>query len=292
MPGYERPVDRVRDHIQNFSLDNCALGSQGYNRVLLQLFGYMGHGKSSLINSCKYVLDDGEYHIYAKALASHQSVTLSRTAYPLTDTITIVDNRGCATFNAYETGEIYAQLGNFIPLNERVKWTNNYEEMIYRLEDSEMDPIFTDFTIPVFVYSVKKGLTEAEKIEIKEFICNCQKMTGVYPIVVLTHKTSGDFLQAEKEFLLMGVEKVIKIENYTREDHGKTQGRHEEILNFLKSVLEDVNFQMKYKRDPRKERVERKKFLLNFLHNRDMKNKEEQKFGAELRHALQSTIKQ
>ncbi|OCT64717.1 hypothetical protein XELAEV_18045814mg [Xenopus laevis] len=269
MDGYERTVDYVRDYIQRFSLDNCALGNQGYNRVLLQLFGYMGHGKSSLINSCKYVLDDGEYHIHANALASHTSVTFNRTAYPLTDTITIVDNRGCSTFNAYETGEIYAQLGNFIPLNEKVEWTNNYEQMIDRLEDSEMDPNFTDFTIPVFVY-------RGEKKETKEFIDNCQKMTGVFPIVVLTHKTCGDFIQAEKEFLLMGVETVIKIENYTEENHGRTQGRHKEILNFLYSVLEDVNFQMRYLRNPRKERIERKKFLLNFLHNREMKQKEEQ----------------
>ncbi|XP_031749434.1 uncharacterized protein LOC116407709 [Xenopus tropicalis] len=276
MAGYERTSDHVRDFIQCFSLNNCALGSQGYNRVLLQLFGYMGHGKSTLINSCKYVLDDGEYHNYAKASASHQSVTYSRTAYPLTDTITIVDNRGCATFNTYETGEIYAQLGNFIPLNELVEWTNNYEQMIYRLEDSEMDPNFTDFTIPVFVYSIKKGLAEGEKKETKEFIDNCRKMTGVYPIVVLTNKTCGDFKQAEKEFLLMGVEKVIKVENYTMEDHGRTQGRHKEILHLLYSVLEDVNFQMKFKRNPRKERVERKKFLLKFLHEREVKQKLEQ----------------
>ncbi|OCT64730.1 uncharacterized protein LOC121398222 [Xenopus laevis] len=270
MDGYERTVDRVRDYILQFSLDNCAFGNQGYNRVLLQLFGYMGHGKSTLINSCKYVLDDGEYRIYAKASASISSVTFNRTAYPLTNIITIVDNRGCSTFNAYETGEIYAQLGNFIPLNEKVEWTNNYEDMIDRLEDSEMDPNFTDVTIPVFVYSVKKGLAEGEKKETKEFIDNCRKMTGVYPIVVLTHKTYGDFLQAEREFQLMGVENVIKIENYTKEDHGRTQGRHKEILHFLYSILEDVNFQMKYKRNPRKERVERKKFLLKFLHEREV----------------------
>ncbi|OCT61908.1 uncharacterized protein LOC121398802 [Xenopus laevis] len=276
MAGFERTEDHVRKYIDHFSLDNCALGNQGYNRILIQLFGFMGHGKSSLINSCLYVIDDGAYHMYAKASASHASVTYSRTAYPLTDTITIVDNRGCATFNAYETGEIYAQLGNFIPLNQKVQWTNDYGAMINRLEDSEMDPNFTDFTIPVFVYSVKKGLAEGEKKETKEFIENCRKMTGVYPIVVLTHKTSGDFIQAEKEFLLMGVEKVIKIENYTKEDHGRTQGRHKEILNLLYSVLEDVNFQMKYKRNPRKERVERKKFLLNFLHEREMNKRLEQ----------------
>ncbi|CAI9545467.1 unnamed protein product [Staurois parvus] len=55
-------------NIMNFSLDEGDLGSQGYTRVLLQLFGYTGHGKSAFINSCKYVLEKGEiFKEYAEA---------------------------------------------------------------------------------------------------------------------------------------------------------------------------------------------------------------------------------
>eukprot|EP00079_Xenopus_tropicalis_P017808 XP_004918221.1 PREDICTED: uncharacterized protein LOC101733000 [Xenopus tropicalis] len=273
----ERPEDHVRDHILQFSLGKCALGSQGYNRVLLQLFGYMGHGKSSLINSCKYVLGDGDYKRRAKTSRSHGGVTLNRKAYRLTRTITIVDNRGCSRFNAFETGEIYAQLGNFLPLNETVEWTNDFETMISRLEDSEMDPNFTDLTVPIFVYSVKKGLSDGEKKETKEFIENCRLMTGVYPIVVLTHKTSGDSTKAENDFKLMGVEQIIKLENYTKRDHHKTPERHKAVLKFLYCALEDVKFQMKYPRNPRKERIERKKFLIKFLHDRDIKEREDRR---------------
>ncbi|CAI9579906.1 unnamed protein product [Staurois parvus] len=53
-------IRELRDNIMNFSLDEGDLGSQGYTRVLLQLFGYTGHGASAFINSCKYVLENGE----------------------------------------------------------------------------------------------------------------------------------------------------------------------------------------------------------------------------------------
>lgn len=111
MAEFERHLDHVRNNILRFSLGRCPFGSQGYNRVLLQLFGYKSHGKSSLINSCKYVLDGGEYKVHAKESSYYGGVTVNRKAYQLTHTITIVDNRGNSRFNAFETGEIYAQLG-------------------------------------------------------------------------------------------------------------------------------------------------------------------------------------
>lgn len=106
----------MRKYIQNFSLDNCKLGNQGYNRVLLQLIGFGGHGKSSFINSCKYVIDDGPFKIYAEtasAVSCAGAKTMKRSSYKLTKTITLVDNRGCAKMNKEETGEIYAQLGKY-----------------------------------------------------------------------------------------------------------------------------------------------------------------------------------
>ncbi|KAM4632420.1 uncharacterized protein O3C94_018923 [Discoglossus pictus] len=273
----QRAMDEIKKYICNFSLDKCAHGNQGYNRVLLQLFGYMGHGKSSLINSCKYVIRDGEYKVYAKTATAGSSVTKSRTSYKLTGTITLVDNRGCATMNSFETGEVYAQLGNFLPLDQPVVWTKGFDDMMTRLENSEMDPNFTDFIVPIFVYSCKKAMAEEEKEEIKNFLFNCRKMTGFYPIIVLTHKTSGDFYEMEKAFRLMGAEQVMKIDNYTAEDHLKSRGKHSEILKLLYNVLEDVNFRMREIRNPIKERIERKKFLLKFAHDQDIARRQQQR---------------
>ncbi|KAM5152264.1 uncharacterized protein ACMZJ9_010468 [Mantella aurantiaca] len=264
-------VDQLKDHIRSYSLNDCPLGNQGFNRILLQLFGYLGHGKSSLINSCKHVLQDRgrEFTAVAQSGAADGGLTMERKSYPLTHTITIVDNRGCATLNGYETGEIYAQLGSFIPLDTRVEWTQGFEEMLTRLEGSEIDPSFSDLIVPVFVYSVKKDLTDAEGQEIRTFLTNCRNLTGIFPIIVLTNKTSGNFSKLRDLFEGMGAEEIFAVENYTEEDHFETRGRHLQFLNLMHKVLEDVNFKMQKKIDPKKERAKHKTFLLSFLHKRN-----------------------
>ncbi|OCT56398.1 hypothetical protein XELAEV_18000151mg [Xenopus laevis] len=111
-------VDELREYIQSFSLNEWPLGNQGYNRVLLQLFGFLGHGKSSLINSCKYALLDTEFKKHVEAAANDGGLTMERKSYPLTKTITMVNNRGCAIINPNEMAEIYAQLKGFLFLVE------------------------------------------------------------------------------------------------------------------------------------------------------------------------------
>ncbi|OCT64729.1 hypothetical protein XELAEV_18045826mg [Xenopus laevis] len=146
--------NQLRDDVLDFRLDNCPLGNQGYNQVLLQLFGFTGHGKSALINSLIYVLFKEEYEMHAKSgmNSSGGALTKERRAFELTPTITVVDNRGFGRMNDYEMRMIYAQLGNFMPLNKKVKWRDNYDDFVSQLEDSELDPNYTDFTVPVFVY--------------------------------------------------------------------------------------------------------------------------------------------
>ncbi|MEE6515164.1 hypothetical protein FKM82_023680 [Ascaphus truei] len=179
-------TDQLREYITSFSLDKCALGSQGYNRVLLQLFGYLGHGKSSFINSCKYVLNEGEFKRYSDTGHSDGGKTTRRIAYPLTDTITVVDNRGCATMNGYETGEIFAQLGNLLPLDQEVVWEKGFQSIMHRLVEGDIDANYSDFVVPIFVYSVRKGITKEEVPEIKDLLDNARKLTGNNGIILLT----------------------------------------------------------------------------------------------------------
>ncbi|CAI9540769.1 unnamed protein product, partial [Staurois parvus] len=109
--------------IMNFSLDEGDLDSQGYTRVLIQLFGYTGHGKSAFINSCKYALEKGEiFKEYAESRETDHGLTMVRNEYKLTNVVTIVDNRGCSRMSDFERAEVYAQLGNFIPIGQRVEW--------------------------------------------------------------------------------------------------------------------------------------------------------------------------
>lgn len=98
----------LRDLIGSFSFQKCKRGSQGFRRVLLQLFGFLGHGKSSFINTCKYVWEDMGFSNIAKASDDDEGHTMVRITYPLTQTITLVDNRGFCKMGSYETGEIFA----------------------------------------------------------------------------------------------------------------------------------------------------------------------------------------
>ncbi|KAG8545361.1 hypothetical protein GDO81_021033 [Engystomops pustulosus] len=99
-----------RRKIRDFSFDNCKRGNQGFQRILLQLFGLTAHGKSSFINSVICAWFKSDYKNYANAGDSEDLRTMGRRSYSLTKNIVLVDNRGCPTMNMYETGEIFAQL--------------------------------------------------------------------------------------------------------------------------------------------------------------------------------------
>ncbi|KAM4026201.1 uncharacterized protein ACNLHF_026508 isoform 1-T1 [Anomaloglossus baeobatrachus] len=261
----------MRQYIRNFRPANGFQGNQGYSRVLLQLFGYTGHGKSSFINSCKYVLDDGPYTAHAKVAGSEEKPeTMIRKAYELTENIILVDNRGCAKLSKDETGEIYAQLGNFLPLGCEVKWCSEYEDMVNIVLSADFVDRSADFIVPVFVYSASTQITSAEESELKDILTKARNITGLFPTVVITHRLSGHLSDIQEKFRRMGVENIFPVENYTAEDHQKTRGKHEGILKCLYEIMRDVAFRMEETRIPGKEKLERKRMLLEFAHNRDL----------------------
>ncbi|XP_053550090.1 uncharacterized protein LOC128641576 [Bombina bombina] len=269
-----RSIDynELKAFISNFSLDSCTPhGNQGYNRVLLQLFGFAGHGKSSYINSCKYVVDGGDYKVYA-SVAEHKEApcTMTRNAYELTGTITLVDNRGCVTMNKDETAEIYLQLGNFLPVDCKVSWERGFSGVMKTILASERDGQFTDFIVPIFVYSVEKSIADQEVEELKQLLRHAQEITGVLPTVVLTHETNENLAHVKEKFRQMGVRNIFPVENYTKEDHLKTRGKHETILWCLSEICKDVQFRMEERRDPTEEKIQRKEFLFTFAHEREL----------------------
>lgn len=64
----------------------------------------------------------------------------------------------------------------------------------------------------------------------------------------------------------MGMKNVIAIENYTMDSDVKTLGKTTDILRILQMALENVTFRLSLPSDPEKDRRERKKFLLNYIH--------------------------
>ncbi|OCT61911.1 hypothetical protein XELAEV_18047944mg [Xenopus laevis] len=273
--------NQLRDYIQNFRLDNCPRGNQGYNQVLLQLFGFTGHGKSALINSLLYVLRSGKFTMNAKSgvFSSGGAVTMERRAYEITPTITVVDNRGFGSMNDFERRMIYAQLGNFLPMNEKVEWKGDYEDFVALIEDSGLDPNYTDFIVPVFVYKVSVTLPEQEMSQMRDFFKNC--------------RNCGNYFKVEKMFQCLGAEVVVAVENYSKEDQLQTLGRNTDFLTLFKYALDNVTFRMEHPRNPKEERIERKKFLLRYIHDIDMAEKiKEEKVKQDARKAGQAKIYQ
>ncbi|KAM3916912.1 uncharacterized protein RB166_016078 [Leptodactylus fuscus] len=270
---------QLQESILHFSLDDGPHGNQGYSRVLLQLFGYIGHGKSSFINSCLYIINVAERFIeYAEAGEKDGgAMTMERRAYKLTQNVTIVDNRGLDDMSRFKRAEIYAQLGGFIPIDEKVEWPDNYTDIMYRLEDAALNPNYSDFIVPILV--ARNLLSDDENAKMKEFMYDCVKMTGVIPIIVITRKNSGDVTAIENSFRNMGAEVVISLENYTKEDHINRiniQGRPREILTIIHNALKEVKFRLGQQRNAQTDWVRRKMFLLKYIHMADQEKREEQ----------------
>ncbi|XP_069838457.1 uncharacterized protein [Dendropsophus ebraccatus] len=260
METSQRVAAEMSGVIQNFSLDGGPHGAQGYSRLLLQLCGLVESGKSMLINSCKYVLEGGDYTMHA----SDEQTNIRKT-YQLTPNITIADNRGIPRMDYINIATVYAQLGSFCPLDEPVERFTEYDALIETIEETDLDPNYTDLTVPVFVYRGAMALHENAAV-MTSFLRGCRVMTGISPIIVITNKNSQYAAQLEREFQIMGAEHVVLLENYTREDHMKTLRKDTDILTFLHSALQDAIYRMQQQRDSVKERTERKKFLIKYMH--------------------------
>ncbi|XP_073502172.1 uncharacterized protein [Phyllobates terribilis] len=280
--------DELRCFIKDFSFDRCKRGNQGFNRILIQLFGLLGHGMSSFINTCIYVWEDCEFQNWSKAVGAYGGHTTERIPYKLTETLTLVDNRSCIGMDDKESGVIFAQLGNLLPLGKEVKREEGFR-LVERIIIAEKEVKISDFIFPVFVLSVRKEITNVEKVELKFIFQTAQKLTGVVPIVVLTHKTAGSLTKTEGIFRDIGVDRIFSFENYTREDHMKTRGKHEEVLKFLCEVIKDVQFRVEQPRDPSEEMKMRKKFVLNHIHECGMK---EQQRKVEKEKVLEQILKE
>ncbi|KAM3916921.1 uncharacterized protein RB166_016089 [Leptodactylus fuscus] len=258
-----------RRKIRDFTFDRCKRGNQGFERILLQLFGYVGHAKSSFINTVKCVWSNSEYKNYANAGDDDGSRTTARVTYPLTDNIVLVDNRGCGKMNAYETGEIFAQLANLLPLDISVGWTTGFE-LADRIVEAEPYVKASDFIIPIFVYRVTNLPTPELKEELREIFQTATKLTKVVPIVVLTQRNHWNFIEAETMFRDIGAEKIFDLENYTDKSPHRVMETHKKVIQFLHEVIHYAEFQANYPRDADEEMIARKQFVLKYIHNREL----------------------
>lgn len=266
----------MSDYIRSFRLSDIE-GNKGYKRVILQIFGLPGNGKSSFINSCKFVID-GVFVAHAEATDArnnHGGETTKRIPYDLTESIWIVDNRGMPTLDRFQTGEIFAQLANLLPLNQEVEWVEDFDKNVDRImSEVNNEDSLKDLLVPVFIHSLKNLIPN--DVEYKEVLNTARKLTGIPPYIVLTHKYSGDADSMKSIFTKMGTKKIYTIENYTAEDQLKERENHEEIIKFLTEVLEDIIFSVRHMGDPREERKKHLSFIIKYMKkNSDLKKDEE-----------------
>ncbi|CAH2308224.1 Hypothetical predicted protein [Pelobates cultripes] len=162
----------------------------------------------------------------------------------------------------FEKIQINSQLANLLPLNQEVKWAEEHDDILCII-NRKSDSDYTDFIVPIFVYSVKTNLAKEEDMEVKEFLKTCQDMTGINPTIVLTNKTSGNYKDVEGR---LGTNRVFPVENYTEDRQLATREKHTDILNIIKSVLDDVKFSLEHGSDPEEERTKHIKFLMSMAH--------------------------
>ncbi|KAM3916523.1 uncharacterized protein RB166_015764 [Leptodactylus fuscus] len=267
-------VAEQRRKIRDFTFVKCKKGNQGFERILLQLFGYVSHGKSSFINSVMCVWSNSEYKNCAGAGDDDGRRTTERLSYPLTKNIILVDNRGCSSMNIYESGEIFAQLGNLLPLDKRVNWSEGFE-LVERIVEAEPHVKATDLIIPIFVYSVKTLPSPDLKEELREIFKVAANLTTIVPIVLLTQKDHQNFAEVKNMFLDIGADTIFALENYTDKNTKRIKEVDEEIIRFLYEVISDAQFRDNYPRDAIQEIIDRKVFVLKYIYTRELMLQEE-----------------
>ncbi|XP_056389945.1 uncharacterized protein LOC130284045 [Hyla sarda] len=201
----------------------------------------LGHGKSSIINTCVQIVHQADFKNVAGSGKSNYPITMDRTDYDLTSHVVINDNRGVNKMSPEEQEEVAAQMGQMRG-QSTVEWDRSvrgklnliYQQFNYR-------PI--EITVPVFVYSVESLLTDERYEEIEPFIREAHKITGIYPIIVLTkvgtHRDMAD--ECYDKFKALGANHVFQVENYTVEQHEHHPKTQAEVLKFLDTCLKEVD---------------------------------------------------
>ncbi|XP_073492309.1 uncharacterized protein [Aquarana catesbeiana] len=212
-------------------------------QVCLQLFGMPGHGKSSLINTCVCVVQDGVLRNVAGAGKSNEPITVERKDFHLTDKIVITDNRGVSKMSKEELVEMNAQFCH-LRGRDRVEWERSFRENLnavvaFVYQNKEV-------IVPIFVYSAESLVTEERYRELEPFIRDAHRITGIYPIIVLTKVQDHGTESAihHRKFKDLGAEHIFQIENYTIETCERNPETKSRILVLLDTCLQEADRQI------------------------------------------------
>ncbi|KAM4631896.1 uncharacterized protein O3C94_018465 [Discoglossus pictus] len=235
-PDLESMREKVKGYKPGETLQNIPGGIESVN---LQLYGLLGHGKTSLINSCIYVLKNQGYQNVAGAGKSDGGLTVTRKKYKLTGSMDIVDNRGFNSFQEREILEVSAQLRSLRDFEE-VDWNKDNLKLTLRKFKEKYNEQCTYFTVPVFVYSATSTMHKGLFDEIMTFITKAFDITGIHPIIVITNSANQNTDDIVKQFGNMGAVHRIALENYTENNHKRNPDTDNNILSFLNKCIDEA----------------------------------------------------
>ncbi|XP_063285098.1 uncharacterized protein LOC134570997 [Pelobates fuscus] len=223
--------NEIRKRLSEYK-PGCTRNIQGYwcRRVCLQLYGLSGHGKSSFINTCLCVVEDKEHEMVAFSFETEGPITLTRDDYKLGG-LYITDNRGLNKLHPEEYLEMAAQFAH-LRCHGDVEWENGLENTFETLRN-RIDRCHTEIIVPVFVYSAKYDFTKRRPDEISPFIREACRITGIFPLIVLTHCKKINTDMVCEQFRELGASYIMSIENYTAKNPRRNAETDTKILDFL-----------------------------------------------------------
>ncbi|XP_075037554.1 uncharacterized protein LOC142098618 [Mixophyes fleayi] len=237
MTELENLLERILRHTPGTTLQNS---THGYQRVALQMFGYTGHGKSSLINSCLCVVKNEGYQNLSGAGQSDGAMTRIRKEHNLTNTLVMIDNRGFNKLKLQENLEACAQLRSLRDFEE-VTWeeNTNLAETLRQLPLKYSNRP-ADFIVPVLVYSATLTWNRNDGSVIEKLITNAFRITGIHPIVVITRCAAENVDEIVRKFGDLGVMRRLCLENYTENEPQRSPQKDKKILEFLHACIEEA----------------------------------------------------
>ncbi|XP_072272863.1 uncharacterized protein [Pyxicephalus adspersus] len=230
----------LRRLINQYTPGNSLQSStHGFQRVAIQVFGFLGHGKSSLINSCLCVVGDVEYENVSGAGMTQGGLTTQRHEHELTNTLVMIDNRGFSKLNPQEILEACAQIRSLRDIGE-VTWDIDNLNETLRQFPLKYQNRPADFILPVLVYSASKPWNPSEGEDIQKFLSEAFKITGIHPIVAITKCTSENYNNLRQTFGELGATKRLCLENYTENDYTRTEEKDGKFLEFLHVCIQEA----------------------------------------------------
>ncbi|XP_071503777.1 uncharacterized protein [Diadema antillarum] len=214
---------RISDY-QPGKASGCDLGN--LKRVNINLFGQMSAGKSAFINSIFFALK-GTYENVAVegSVESGGGQTKQRTHHPLTEFISVQDNRGMQSFD----------VGELKGIKEEIRGCRSMDAQHKILKDKSQE-----CHAAVLVYhKTEMGQQEAHKF-IYQFFEEVKTIHVTSPLLVITHgdeyPDSNAVLQSVQH-IVDNKNRVLLLANYTEDNHKEDIDKDIQLLQFLWTIL-------------------------------------------------------